>query len=113
MEVVKSVKIDSAESNYTQYLQYEVNSYKTILNDVLINKNPEYTYSVENYKHFMEEFKNANIKLHLYVDKLLEKYTPEYRNNKEYEYFIDGSDHTLNIYKANQCSCSSKGGCQC
>ena len=113
MEVVKSVILDSSESDYAQYLQYEVNSYKLILNDILISKTPEYSYSVENYKHFMAEFKNANIKLTLYIDRLLEKYAPEYRNNIGYEYFIDGINNTLTIHKSNQHSCSFKGVCQC
>ena len=110
MEIVKSVILESFESDYAQYLQYEVNSYKMILNDILISKTPEYSYSIENYKYFMEEFKNANIKLSLYIDSLLEKYTPEYRNNRNYEYSIDGINNILSIYKSNQ-HCSIKGGC--
>lgn len=108
MNAVFKVDLPTVDVDYIQYLQYEINSYKLIMSDILLEKNSKYKYSKENYEHFMSEFKNANAKLHLYMDEILNEYAPEY-NNLRYSYDVSFAEGTLNIYENGPYSCKSGG----
>lgn len=110
MEIVLKVELPETECDYIEYLQYEVYSYKTILNDILIEKNPKYKYSKDNYDHFMNEYKEAVFKLELYMKEILMQYAPEYANNLDYSYNVSFAECTLNIYKKEDNCLSCKCG---
>jgi hypothetical protein len=109
MSAVFSVKLPTVDVDYIQYLQYEVNSYQLILNDILLEKNSKYKYSKENYEHFMNEFKNANMKLSLYMNEILDEYAPEYNNSLKYYYDVAFADGILNIFENKTCAYKSGG----
>lgn len=100
MILIESVIIEQEDNDYLQFLYFEVESYKSILEHILICKNPKYQYSVENYRHFMNEYKEANIKYNLTVTEILNKYNyQQYIGKIEYRYTFDFYFNTIEIHK--------------
>ncbi len=96
----ESVIISQEDNDYLQFLNYEANSYKSILENILICKNPKYQYSVETYTHFMNEYKEASMKLDLAVQEVLEKYNcQKYIGNSNYQYSFDFYYNKVEFYK--------------
>lgn len=110
MEVVFKAELPNLEIDYIEYLYHEMISYKVILNDILIEKNPKYKYSKENYEHFMSEYKEALYKYELYMKGVIEEFAPEYYGNTDYTYDVSFLEGTLNIYKKEQNNSSCKCG---
>lgn len=110
MEPVFTAELPDIEVDYLQYLHYEVSSYKLILSDILIEKNPKYKYSKENYEHFMSEYKEALMRLDLYMNEIVERYAPKYLGDSNYTYDVSFSECTLNIFKKEDKLSSCKCG---
>ena len=85
MEIVKVIEMETIDRDYIQFLNFELISYKSILSHILLEKTKGYSYSVENYKHFMNEYKEAEIKYNLAHMAFVRKYAPEYYGNLDYE----------------------------
>lgn len=119
MKLIERVVLDQEDNDYLQYLQFEIDAYENILSRILINKNPKYEYSKENYTHFMNEYKEAIMKQKLCVSEILEKYGfQEYLGDKKYYYEFDFLYCILEIQELepqdmehkNQCKgCGSSG----
>lgn len=104
MEKIFEVEIDPLDRDYLQYLVFEKSSYSDILSYILLEKQKGYEYSIENYNHFMNEYKEANIKYDLFFTKLLDKYAPQYSRSNEYYADFDLVNCQLIISKHNNCS---------
>ena len=79
--------------DYLQFLIYRMNSCKDLLSDILIDKTPKYKYTIDNYHHFMVEYKDTKTKYEFeYLDFLM-NYLPEYFGLRDCDVdfdFVDG-----------------------
>lgn len=100
MILIESVEIGTEDIDYLQFLQFEVDSYSAILERILINKNPKYEFSKDNYQHFMNEYKQARMKIGITSNEVLKKYGLEkYLGNSDYYYNFDFGYHLCQIYQ--------------
>lgn len=99
MNEIKKIKLESMDRDYIQFLHFELTSYKDILSHILLEKTKGYNYSIENYEHFMNEYKEANIKYSLVMSEMINKYAPEYHGNSEYLANCNFENCEMIIYK--------------
>lgn len=107
-EILFTFTPEKEELDYVQFLFFEINSYKRILEEIIVCKNPKYSYSTDNFKFFMEEFKMAEAKFNVTMSSLLKSYAPEYTSDK-YSYNFDFEAKIVEIYETgkggNTCDC--------
>lgn len=84
MKEVKLIQMDATDRDYIEFLNFEVSSYKDILSYILLEKSKGYNFSIENYKYFMNEYKEASIKYSLAMTEMIKKYAPDYHGNPNY-----------------------------
>ena len=99
MKVIKTVIMDAIDRDYIQFLHFEMNSYKNILSYILLEKTKGYEYSLENYKHFMTEYKEAEIKYNIMVVEFVSKYAPEFHGNTDYTVQYNFESCEMVIYR--------------
>lgn len=89
--MVKVYDIGMYESalDYLQYLLYRINTSQDLLSDILINKTPEYKYTIENYHHFMSIYKDAKIKYEFEYLDFLTNNIPEFFGSNKHEVDFD------------------------
>ena len=95
----KVVKINESERDYIQFLLYEKEAYQNILSYILLEKSKGYDYSIDNYNHFMSEYKEAHIKYQLAFSNLVISYAPEYHGNDDYNANISFEECVMRITK--------------
>lgn len=112
-ELVAEVYISGEEQDYIQYLMYDLNAYKDILAEILLQKTKySCNFNYENYRHFMDEYKEANIKLNASILTLVEKYAPEYYGNIRYQaYFNFDKRNIMEIRTVENTDNKGCGGC--
>lgn len=99
MEEEKVIKIDESERDYIQFLLYEKEAYQNILSHILLEKSKGYEYSIDNYNHFMSEYKEAHMKYQLAFGNLIISYAPEYYGNDDYNANIIFEECVMKITK--------------
>lgn len=109
-EVLFSFSPDKEQLDYMEFLLFELNACKRILEEIIICKDPKYSYSTDNLKFFMDEFKAAEVKFNISMGNLLRIYAPEYLSNK-YKYDFNFEKNIVKIYYNDQ---NQNGGvCAC
>ena len=98
-ELVHTIKLDDRDRDYLQFLYVEINSYKEILGYILLEKNKGYEYSIDNYEHFMSEYREANLKYQLAFADVIASYAPEYNGKLEYQAIVNFELCMMEIYK--------------
>lgn len=99
MELIKIIRIEPLDRDYIQFLHFEMNSHKDILSFILLDKTKGYEYSKDNYNHFMNEYKEANIKYNLTMSEMVAKYASEFYGNSEYVASCNFENCEMTIYK--------------
>lgn len=88
--------IDPITMDYLQSLYYEYNSYKDILQDILLIKR-KYKHNEETYQHFIQEYKEAYTKYELLKEEIIRTYVEDYSSTKSCNYSFDFYNRTLTI----------------
>ena len=101
-KVEKVIKIDESERDYVQFLLYEKEAYQNILSHILLEKSKGYEYSIDNYNHFMSEYKEAHMKYKITFDNLIVNYAPEYHGNNDYNATINFEECIMTITRINK-----------
>lgn len=96
---VEQIKIEENDRDYIQYLHFERSAYQDILSYILLDKAKGYEYNLENYNHFMNEYKEANMKFHLVMSDMVAIYAPKYHGDANYSASCNFEDSLLIIYK--------------
>ena len=99
MEEVFRVELNEIDRDYLQFLTFEKKAYSDVLGYILLEKQKGYDYSIENYTHFMNEYKETNIKYELVFAKFIKQYAPQYFGNNEYNAYFDLENCQLIISK--------------
>jgi spore coat polysaccharide biosynthesis protein SpsF (cytidylyltransferase family) len=96
---ITRIKVDSYDLDYMQFLHFEKATYQEILGFILLEKQKGYSYSKENYEHFMNEYKETSMKWTLTFNTLVEKYAPEYYKDTSCDAQFDFDSKELIITK--------------
>lgn len=98
-ERIKVIEMTEDDRDYIQFLMFEKDSYQNILSYILLEKNKGYEYSISNYEHFMNEYKEAHIKHQIAFSNLIKIYAPEYDGNDNYLANINFEQCIMEIFK--------------
>ena len=98
-EVVLIKDLDPTTADYLQCLFYEVLSYKSIMDDILLNKRG-YKHNKETCEYFLEKYNDAYTKFELMKQEVMLEYAGRDYVNEKYIYDINFLDRQLVIYKA-------------
>lgn len=88
-----------SELDYLQYLIYQANTDKDILKDILINRTPEYSYTIDNYNHFMSDFRDTKIKHDYEYLRFLAYNIPQYFGETNHSAVFDFDKGEITITK--------------
>ena len=103
-EVVLIKDLDPATTDYLQCLYYEILSYKSIMEDILLNKR-DYEHNKETCEYFLEKYQDAHVKFDIMKQELMLEYAGREYLENEYVYDINFLDRQLIIYKeVGECS---------
>lgn len=102
MEEVIRIELDPSDRDYMQFLNFERSTYKDILGYILLEKQKGYEYSIDNYNHFMNEYKETMMKHDLTFHTFLKHYAPEYAGNSDYFAEFDFDNCELVIKKSSK-----------
>lgn len=99
-KLVETISIDPLDSSYLEYYFFQWESYKELLSYILL-KRDEFSleYNIDNYTHFMNEYKEARFKYHLKLNDTLETACSQYKNDSAYDFEVNFENATIAIYK--------------
>lgn len=98
-KLIATYIISKDEMDYAEYCHFDMMAYKELLTYVLLVRdkyNVEYSY--ENYKHFLNEYKQAKHKYELCIENLLKVYATEFMQSQLHEVVLNFEEHTMSIY---------------
>jgi predicted choloylglycine hydrolase len=106
--VVKEIELSVTEIDYIHFLHSEINAYKSIVEDIVLEKLKPYHFTSENYKHFMNEYKEALYKYDITVHELLKTYAVEFLGSSKHSIEFNFDDNTMKIIEIDNkgCGCS-------
>lgn len=104
--VIKSYPVDSTEMDYMQYLFTEKELYKEIMGEIIVQKNKGYSYNIENYKHFMSEYRETMYAYNTYSLEMLKKYAPKYVDSPNHEVRYNFDTKELEILPVQNKGCN-------
>lgn len=110
---IKVLNLEEGLLDYIEFLNYNVEAYKKILTEIITktDKNGRCLYSLENYRHFMNEYKEAFQEYGIVTRQIMIDHAPEYIDDDNYELFFDFSNKEAKIQRK-EISCQT-GGCSC
>ena len=105
-ELVAKYKVSIDDIDYAEYCSFNMNVYKELFSYIVLIRD-EYNaeYSIDNYNHFLNEFKEARQKYYICLRHIISIYAPEYLDDDSYEVELNFAETTMSIYKRQSCSC--------
>lgn len=106
MEEIR-IPIDPTMSDYVQYLFYKTNAYKTIIEEVLLQKR-DYNINEELFKKYNDEYQHYFTKLELYKMEVLQLFAKEYYGKENMNFRFDFLNYEVVVESNGGCTSCSK-----
>lgn len=98
-KLIATYTLTAEDIDYTEYCYFNMNAYKELLTYIILIRDRYNTsYSIDNYNHFMREYKDAMQGYQICVRNLLGTYAPEFVGSQLHDVVINFEEMTMNIY---------------